>query len=333
VKKKKQTICPRCKKPVPAKTAFCDVCGARVTHPPSCSLCGTLLAPGSRFCPSCGTPVPQETDTLNVHYGSSARQSPIPEIPSDENSASLKQENPGSAEGFQKQKDPDIPDSSSPVDAIIKLTRKRKSRSQKRSAVTILAETEPQGSPLFTRIPFGAIHSHKYLIFIIVAAIVIAGLFFTGTIRSPTLLATGTGISPPAEEVQSALVSSTVNNTGMDATLSTVATPIINLEPGPTEIPPDNLLVYFQAERDPTTRIVSVQFMGGKGQAGVRDVLVRLTRSDGQVLTGTFKPLQVGSGVELQGTEKLDRVEVIVHYYSGDPYTVIDRAFEWKKQL
>jgi len=331
VKKKKQTFCPRCKKPVATKTAFCEACGARVTHPPSCSLCGTLLAPGSRFCPSCGTPVPRETGTSNVHSGSSAQQSPIPDIPSDENPASLKQEIVEGPDGFPKKQDPDIPDSSSPVTAIIKPTGKRISRSQKRSAVTTLAEPEPPGCPLFTRIPFGVIRSRKYLVFIIVAAIVIAGLFFTGTIRFPALFATGT--SPSAEAVQPALESSTVNNTVQDVIIPTAAIPVINLNPGPTEIPPDNLLVYFQAERDPTTRIVSVRFMGGKGQAGVRDVLVRLTRSDGQVLTGTFKPIQVGSGVDLQGTEKVDRVEVIVHYHTGDSYTVIDRTFEWKKLL
>ncbi len=115
--------------------------------------------------------------------------------------------------------------------------------------------------------------------------------------------------------------------TGMPVT----TTGTISLVPGPTQVPPDKFLVYFQAERDPLTRIVSVLFMGGKGQLGVQDVFVRLTRSDGQVLTATFKPVQVGSGVELQGTEKTDRVEVIVHYYTGDEYTVIDQVFEYKK--
>ena len=115
-----------------------------------------------------------------------------------------------------------------------------------------------------------------------------------------------------------------------DATISpTVFFPL----PGPTQVPPGNLLVYFQVERDPFTNIVSVLFMGGKGQAGVQDVVVRLTRSDGQVLTGTFKPLQTGRGVDLQGTEKTDRVEVTVHYYTGDVYTVINQTFEYKKLI
>jgi hypothetical protein len=332
VKKKKQTFCPRCKKPVAAKTAFCEACGARVTHPPSCPLCGTLLAPGSRFCPSCGTPVPPDPGQLDIR-SESAQSFILAETPPDEDSEGAKDVVPGSHEGSQKQKNPDIADSPSLITAIIKPGGKRKARSQKRSVVTTLAEPEPLGRPLFSRIPFGAIQSHKYLIFIIVAAIVIAGLFFTGAIRFPASFATGTGTSFSAEAAQPALESSAVNNTGQDAILPSATIPIINLSPGPTEIPPDNLLVYFQAERDPTTRMVSVQFMGGKGQAGVQDVFVRLTRSDGQVLTGTFKPIQVGSGVDLQGTGKVDRVEVIVHYYTGDSYTVIDRAFEWKKQL
>ena len=100
--------------------------------------------------------------------------------------------------------------------------------------------------------------------------------------------------------------------------------------PGPTQTLPAHLDIVLQTERDPRTRMISVEYMGGKGQYGVREIFVRLTRSDGEVLTGSFKPIQIGSRIELQGTELVDRLEVIVRYNSGEEYTAIDRVFEYK---
>ncbi len=76
--------------------------------------------------------------------------------------------------------------------------------------------------------------------------------------------------------------------------------------------------------------MISVEYMGGKGQYGVREIFVRVTRSDGEVLTGSFKPIQIGSRIELQGTGQADRLEVVTRHYSGEEYTVIDRVFEYK---
>lgn len=104
------------------------------------------------------------------------------------------------------------------------------------------------------------------------------------------------------------------------------------LTPGQTQVPPPNLEVNFQAERDPLSGIVTITFTGGAGQNGVREVLARLTRSDGQVNTKMFKITQVGTSENLQGTKMTDRVEVIVSYYNGDRYTVLDQTFEYKKR-
>jgi hypothetical protein len=167
--------------------------------------------------------------------------------------------------------------------------------------------------------------------------VIIAGVATLNSI--PVLAPSGSRMSTGNETDLSASVMQPVPDTS-DVSVpeqvtadATGAPPVFSPLPGPTQVPPGNLLVYFQVERDPFTNIVSVLFMGGKGQAGVQDVVVRLTRSDGQVLTGTFKPLQTGSGVDLTGTEKTDRVEVTVHYYTGDVYTVINQTFEYKKLI
>jgi hypothetical protein len=329
--KKKQIICPRCKKPVPAKTVFCESCGARVAHPPSCSLCGTLLAPDSRFCSSCGTPVPANPERTEDSVNPSPERSGVA-VPPRKDGAEAKV--PECAADSSEQRLPAIPENSIQVPAISKPTGNRKAGRVKRSAVTIVSEPDAQISTVFSRIPVAGIASHKYLVLILIAVVVIASMAAFGILRLPAPdSSSGAGANLSAEGAQSTLESSVVPGPEQVVTTDTIVPPVINLTPGPTQVPPDNLLVYFQAERDPITKIVSVLFMGGKGQAGVRDVFVRLTRSDGQVLTGSFKPIQVGSGVELPGTEKVDRVEVIVHYYTGDTYTVIDRTFAWKKQL
>ena len=124
--------------------------------------------------------------------------------------------------------------------------------------------------------------------------------------------------------------------TGPADTLAAAPVPTteeVSLVPGPTDVPPDRFLVYFEATRDAFTHNVTVQYMGGKGQMAVRDVAVRLTRSDGKVFTGTFKPVQVGSGIDLPGTDKEDRVEVTVRYVTGEEYKVMDKVFEYKVQL
>jgi hypothetical protein len=100
--------------------------------------------------------------------------------------------------------------------------------------------------------------------------------------------------------------------------------------PEPTQVPPTNLLITYQAERDPITGLVTVTFTGGPGKNGVSDLFIKLTRSDGQVLTQSFKPQQIGSFTTLQGTKMTDRIELIANYYNGDKYRIIDQLFEYK---
>jgi hypothetical protein len=101
---------------------------------------------------------------------------------------------------------------------------------------------------------------------------------------------------------------------------------------GPTQIPPPNLVVIIDVERDPISGIVTATFNGGAGQYGVRDIVVTLTRSDGQQLTQTFKPTTIGRSVSLQGTKMTDRVEVTANYFNGDHYKILDQILEYKKR-
>jgi hypothetical protein len=104
------------------------------------------------------------------------------------------------------------------------------------------------------------------------------------------------------------------------------------LTAGPTQVPPGKFALVLDAERDPISHVVTVTFKGGAGQYGVSNILVQLTRSDGQVLTQNFKPATIGSGVTLLGTEKTDRVEATATYYSGEHYKILDHIFEYQKR-
>jgi hypothetical protein len=107
---------------------------------------------------------------------------------------------------------------------------------------------------------------------------------------------------------------------------------VLSFEPRPTQMIPVNLVVTYQAERNPITGLVTVTFTGGPGLNGISQTLVTLTKSDGGIETKSFKPKQIGDSVTLQGTLKTDRIEVITNFYNGDTYRVIDRLFEYKKK-
>jgi hypothetical protein len=120
-----------------------------------------------------------------------------------------------------------------------------------------------------------------------------------------------------------------VTTTGPAAITGAAATAF---ELKPTQIIPVNLEVTYQADRDPITGLVTVTFTGGPGLNGISDTAITVTRSDGQVVTKSFKPKQVGDFVTLQGTLKTDRIEVVTNFYNGDSYRVIDKLFEYKKK-
>lgn len=49
--------CPSCQAQVPAQSKFCPECGTPIPQTKFCAECGNKLAPGAKFCPECGTKV------------------------------------------------------------------------------------------------------------------------------------------------------------------------------------------------------------------------------------------------------------------------------------
>ena len=156
----------------------------------------------------------------------------------------------------------------------------------------------------------------------------VVGLVIVAALAYFVLLPMFSGSGTPAAGTGASPASSAVST---DAPAQSSASASYVLEP--TQVPPPNLLVYFQAERDPITGLVTVTFTGGAGQNGVSDASIRLTRSDGQVLTQILKPRQIGSFTTLQGTLMTDHIEVTANYYNGQKYRIIDKLFEYKKKF
>ena len=95
----------------------------------------------------------------------------------------------------------------------------------------------------------------------------------------------------------------------------------------PTETVPPNTEVYVQVAKNPLDQEISVVFAGGPGQPVLKELEIRVTRSDGQVLTSNLIPRQQ-SEATISGTKGNDRVEVFALYYSGQKYRIYDEVLK-----
>jgi hypothetical protein len=82
--------------------------------------------------------------------------------------------------------------------------------------------------------------------------------------------------------------------------------------------------------KDPGDQTVTVLFEGGPGMNIIRTCVVRLTRSDGEVVNGMLDTSRRGSEVTLPGTRGTDRVEVLVRQFTGNTYTIIDQLVPYR---
>jgi hypothetical protein len=318
---KETKLCPNCHKPVTEGTVFCDSCGLRLIPPPACGRCQLPLAPETNFCESCGTPV--------GHIPEQSRNSPEP---ADKTPAVTRKKK--ATKGRRgKNKNPARDDPEAPA-----VTGPEYSRADPAPVPHVREEPPDIGPPPATRPGGAAGHpagkagstGSRVIAGILVLGLIFTLILLTGYLHVPASRFLENVPWPAGQPVPSVHPDPSPPAAVTSLPETTVALP--SLVPGPTRVPPERLEVGFQTERDPVTGMVTVLFMGGKGQCGVREVLVRLTRSDGQVLTRSFQPFTVGEGASLPGTKYADRLEVIVTYNNGDVYTVSDQVFAYKKR-
>jgi hypothetical protein len=318
-------LCPNCRKPLAEGIVFCDSCGMRVSPPPTCGKCNTPLAPETNFCESCGTPVgtrPAESSGLSApderHPATHKKKEratkgrkAIKKAPKKDEFVlpSMLLPEPAAAEKtfVDPVPEPGEDRTAGPIPASVKpeVPEEIPSKSQKR--------------PEISKKALGVAG-------LVILGIILALAVVTGHVHlsAPSFMQ---GPTAPASQAASPATSGPSDLTTSYSMPTIVGQSFV---PGPTWVPPESLQIWLQDERDPITHIVTVIFNGGKGQRGVREIQVRLTRSDGEVLTRTFKPVMTGEGVSLQGTKYTDHLEVVVSYNNGENYTIIDRVFEYK---
>ncbi len=100
-----------------------------------------------------------------------------------------------------------------------------------------------------------------------------------------------------------------------------------NMVPVPTDIVPPNTEVTVQVTKSPITQDISVIFSGGAGQNVLKELEIRVSRSDGQVQTTNLVPRQQ-SEATISGSKGDDRVEVFAVYYSGQKYRIFDEIMK-----
>ncbi len=133
----------------------------------------------------------------------------------------------------------------------------------------------------------------------------------------------------PATAATTPPPTTTAAATTAPATTATVAAP---LTPGPVETIPALYTVEVQVTRN-TVSIspdIVTTFRGGRGMNFVQSVDVKVTRSDGEVKTGTLVKPRVDDAVTIEGTRADDRVEVTVNLVDGKNYKIYDEVLPFR---
>ena len=95
---------------------------------------------------------------------------------------------------------------------------------------------------------------------------------------------------------------------------------------GPVTLPPKNLLVSVDIDKDPVYRVITATFRGGHGQTLVKNVEVHALLSDGREISEDLDN-NIGSIAEIQGTSGNDKVQIVVFYKNGEQYKIDEKVF------
>jgi hypothetical protein len=109
----------------------------------------------------------------------------------------------------------------------------------------------------------------------------------------------------------------------------TPAPPLVTSTPEPLQTLPFRQQVDLQLTKDRTYSEIHLLYNGGGGEMFIQSIMMRVTRSDGQVIeqamSGGKKPNR-GDEIIMQGTRGSDRCEVYVSTTSGITYKVKDES-------
>ncbi|HWQ67488.1 MAG TPA: hypothetical protein VN372_11545 [Methanospirillum sp.] len=95
---------------------------------------------------------------------------------------------------------------------------------------------------------------------------------------------------------------------------------------GPVTEPPNSLSVSVEVNKEPIYRVITGTFRGGHGQSLVSKIEMHAMLGDGETVT---RPIanNIGAIAEIQGSDKTDRVQVVVYFKNGDTYKIVEKVF------
>jgi len=322
--------CQKCGSPVAPGIKFCESCGAKIEALPPCPKCGAALAPGVKFCESCGAPTSPAAPAEAVKVAAPVAEPaapptpPAPETPpvvmaKTAAEPAVKEEGPVKTEEKtfpvpeEKPAPPAPPvkteEKTAPAPAPVKELPKAE------KAKEVPKETGPKQPMSKTTMIIAGV---------IVLALLGAAVFF---VVLPML-------SGPGTPAQNQPVSPTGTGAGTPSgTAGSSQAGSFSLTAGPTQVPPSNLALIIDVEKNAISRDIIVTFQGGSGQYGVKELRIKLSKSDGTVEEQSLSRLERGSSVTMKGTDKTDRVEITAYFNNGETYKVEDKVFEYKKRI
>jgi hypothetical protein len=295
-----QETCQKCGSPVTPGMKFCESCGAKIEALPACPKCGAAVAPEVKFCESCGAPVGPAAVP--------AEAPPVPRVPE----TPLAGEAKTPAEVMAKVEEKIVP---APAEKPAPAPARVKESPQPEKIRDAPKETGPK-KPVSRQ------------------TMIIAGVIVLALLGAAVYFVVLPMLSGSATPVQNQPVSPAGTGSGTpSATAGVSQAGTFSLTAGPTEVPPSNLALIIDVEKNAISRNIIVTFQGGSGQYGVRELRITLSRSDGTVEEQSLSHLERGSSITLKGTDKTDRVEITAYYNNGESYKIVDKVFEYKKRI
>jgi hypothetical protein len=107
---------------------------------------------------------------------------------------------------------------------------------------------------------------------------------------------------------------------------TTMSTNEEGLYPGPVTQPPNSLSVSVDVDKEPIYRVITGTFRGGHGQSLVSSIEMRAILGSGEAVTKNIAN-NIGAIGEIQGSDGIDRVQVIVFYKNGDVHKIFEKTF------
>jgi hypothetical protein len=98
------------------------------------------------------------------------------------------------------------------------------------------------------------------------------------------------------------------------------------LYPGPVTVPPNNLVIFVDVQKDPIYRVITGTFRGGHGQSLVSRIDMIGVLGNGEPATRQIGN-NIGATGEIQGTDGVDRIQIVVSYKNGETYKILEKAF------